>query len=289
LLEDCWWGVHVGRVKLKVFLNLLSFYKDEKDTNCWSLIYSYVRILDRIVDESLRGSFENWVSDLVENVFAFVGFEPRNDDSQELRELRSGVVCLKAFYGGDKELIDCSVKIFNDGGLDSIVDGDFYESILSLSAVSGDISIDVFLDRFKNSKSPQIQHRYSNVLSAVENEKTSNVVVNAMLDGVIRPADVPLILASLISSKSNGRSCWDLFVKNFDKLLSVMTEKTTSLVLRGLSGVYDRDFANVIVPFVKANPLPASKKASAQNLERLESNLVFADRLREQFSEEIFK
>jgi hypothetical protein len=94
-----------------------------------------------------------------------------------------------------------------------------------------------------------------------------------MLDGTIRGADCPYILASMITNKVNGRGSWNEIKDNYSGLLGVMPEWTASRILSGLDGIFDRDLGDDIRSFILKNPLPSAKKIMAQKLEKLEANM----------------
>mgnify|MGYP007000303564 len=68
--------------------------------------------------------------------------------------------------------------------------------------------------------------------------KTPEVVLNAILDGTIRGADGPYIVAGLISHTENGEDAWMIVKDNWDNLLKVMPEWTSSRILDGLPSIY---------------------------------------------------
>lgn len=102
-----------------------------------------------------------------------------------------------------------------------------------------------------------------------------------MLDGRIRGADCPYILASMITNKYIGKKSWKVIKENFNDLLNVMPDWTASRILDALPAIYDEEFAGDIKNFIKKNPLPSSEKLAAQKLERLEANIEFMDNLKE--------
>jgi hypothetical protein len=165
--------------------------------------------------------------------------------------------------------------------MDSISEGTFFSSILYISALDETNKIETFLEKFENAPTPQIQGRYRGILGQVRDENSGKKIVEYMLDGRIRGADCPYILASMITNKYIGKESWEIIKDNFEGLLGVMPDWTASRILDALPSVYDEKFAIDIKAFVKKNPLPSSEKRAAQKLERLEANIEFMDNLKE--------
>jgi hypothetical protein len=106
-------------------------------------------------------------------------------------------------------------------------------------------------------------------------------MVEFTLDGRIRGAEGPYILASMKTNKYIGKKSGKGIKENFKDLLRVMPEGTASRILDALPAIYDEEFADDIKNFIKKNPLPSSEKLAAQKLERREANIEFMDNLKE--------
>ena len=62
---------------------------------------------------------------------------------------------------------------------------------------------------------------------------------------------------------------------NWDNLLKVMPEWTSSRILDGLPSIYNEVLGNDIKKFVEVNPLPSAEKITKQKIERLNANIKF--------------
>ena len=106
-----------------------------------------------------------------------------------------------------------------------------------------------------------------------------------MIDGKIRGADCPYILASMIMNNYIGKESWLVIKENFDELLKVMPAWTASRMLDSLSSIYDEELGNSIKDYIVKIPLPSSEKIAAQKLERLEANIEFVVNIKNNFNE----
>ena len=83
------------------------------------------------------------------------------------------------------------------------------------------------------------------------------------------------MLAGLISHPENGKDAWEIIKSNWEDLLKVMPEWTSSRILDGLPSIYEESIGKDIQDFIKLNPLPSAEKLMKQKFERLNANIKF--------------
>ena len=281
LLEDKWMQFKKAPTDIKDFFKFLMFFKKEKDEDIWIYMSSIIATLANLFESNNSDSFKAFVRDLTDELHNELGFEVKKDEELEIKEVRDTINKLRAKNLDDDSFIKKFSDIFKENKMESISEGTFFSSILFISALDETNKIEIFLEKFENAESPQMQGRYRAVLGQVRDQNASKKIVEFMLDGRIRGADCPYILASMITNKYIGKKSWKVIKENFNDLLSVMPDWTASRILDALPAIYDEEFADDIKNFIKKNPLPSSEKLAAQKLERLEANIEFMDNLKE--------
>jgi len=281
LLEDKWMQFKKAPTDIKDFYKFLMFFKKEKDEDIWIYMSSIIATLANLFESNNSDSFKAFVRDLTDELHNELGFEVKKDEELEIKEVRDTINKLRAKNLDDDSFIKKFSDIFKENKMESISEGTFFSSILFISALDETNKIEIFLEKFENAESPQMQGRYRAVLGQVRDQNASKKIVEFMLDGRIRGADCPYILASMITNKYIGKKSWKVIKENFNDLLSVMPDWTASRILDALPAIYDEEFAGDIKNFIKKNPLPSSEKLAAQKLERLEANIEFMDNLKE--------
>ena len=154
-----------------------------------------------------------------------------------------------------------------------------YNLVLNISSLDKTNSANVYMEKFKNSQTPQIQGRYRGMIGSVSEPDAPNTIISAILDQTIRGADAPYVIAVLLSNSENAEKAWNLVKENWEDLLKVMPEWTASRILDALPSIYNKALAKDIEEFLKDNPLPSAEKISKQKLERLKANIAFKDRM----------
>ena len=273
LLEDTWKSVTIGKFSINEFLEFLPIYKSERDPNIWAYIAGIISSLSKILPNESNVSFVNYFNELIDSIKNDLGKEIKDSDSMEIKELRATVNKLIGTIENEESFVDFYSSKFKDGSIENIEDGSLYNTTLYVSALDPEIKIEHFLEKFLNAGSPQIEGRYRAILGVVRDPNAGKIIVQSMLDGTIRGADCPYILASMIANKVTGKDSWNEIKDNYSGLLGIMPEWTASRLLSGLDAIFDRELGDDIRSFIMANPLPSAEKLMAQKLEKLEANM----------------
>ena len=289
LLEDTWKSVTIGKFSINEFLEFLPIYKSERDPNIWAYISGIISSMSKILPSENNESFVKYFNQLIHSIKNDLGKEIRDSDSMEVKELRAIINKLIGTIENEKSFVNFYSSKFQDGTIEEIEDGSLYNTTLYISALDPEIKIEQFLEKFLNAGSPQIEGRYRAILGIVRDPNAGKVIVQSMLNGTIRGADCPYILASMIANKVTGKDSWNEIKDNYSDLLGVMPEWTASRILSGLDGIFDRELGDDIRSFITANPLPSAEKLMAQKLEKLEANMELVIHINSSLDESILE
>ena len=294
LLEDRWMQFkklshQMVADEVENFLKFLLYYKNEKDEDIWTYIGSIITTLSNIDSEKNGKVFKEFIDKLTLPLSKELGIEVNPDDDPEIKELRCLINKIRAKNLEDESFIKYFSEIFNSENFESILEGSFFNTVVYIAALDESNNVEIFLDKFMNAPSPQIQGRYRAILGIIKDRNAPSEIVKYMLEEKIRGADCPYILASMIMNKYIGKESWLVIKENFDELLKVMPAWTASRILDALSSIYDEQLGNDIKDFITKNPLPSSEKIASQKLERLEANIEFVLNIENKFNAEVIE
>ena len=273
-LEDAWMSLRVGKLSYENFLEILKLYSKFEEVNTWSLISGIISTLNKIMQNN---SIKEFTKEFCTPLLNKLGKEYVENIEKELAQLKSQVCNLYANVCRDEEFISYFSDQFKSGKYEEYAEGSYYNLVLSISSLDKSISSKIYIEKFNNSESPQLQARYRNVLGLVENEDSPANIIDSILSEAIRGADAPYVLSSLIANSNNGHAAWKMITKHWSELLNMMPEWTSSRILDYLPSIYDKELGTEIEKFLLANPLPAAEKITKQKLERLRANINFAN------------
>ena len=275
-LEDVWMSLRVGKLELEEFLNILNLYVNESEKNIWSLIGGILVTLSEIYDNQ---EFKTYVEGFCSTILQKLGSDYEEGLDPEVSQLKSLVCGLYARIVKNDEFIESFSTQFKSNEYEDYKDGNYYNLVLNISSLDKTNSANVYMEKFKNSQTPQIQGRYRSMIGSVSEPGAPNTIISAILDQTIRGADAPYVIAVLLSNSDNAEKAWNLVKENWEDLLKVMPEWTASRILDALPSIYNKTLAKDIEEFLKDNPLPSAEKISKQKLERLKANIAFKDRM----------
>ena len=275
-LEDVWMSLRVGKLELEEFLNILNLYVNENEKNIWSLIGGILGTLSEIYDNQ---EFKTYVEGFCSTLLQKLGSDYEEGLDPEVSQLKSLVCGLYARIVKNDEFIESFSTQFKSNEYEDYKDGNYYNLVLNISSLDKTNSANVYMEKFKNSQTPQIQGRYRGMIGSVSEPDAPNTIISAILDQTIRGADAPYVIAVLLSNSDNAEKAWNLVKENWEDLLKVMPEWTASRILDALPSIYNKTLAKDIEEFLKDNPLPSAEKISKQKMERLKANIAFKDRM----------
>ena len=294
LLEDRWMQFRKSSGELQEndvvnFLKFLLHFRYERDEDVWMYMASIISTLGSIINEKDLENFKKFVDELTLPLSEELGVEVKPGEDTETKELRDLINKLRAKSLEDPSFINYFSEVFNSEDFESITEGSYFSTVLYIAALDESNKVQTFLDKFINAPSPQLQGRYRSILGVIKDKDAPREIVKYMLDGKIRGADCPYILASMIMNKYTGKESWNIIKENFKDLLKVMPAWTASRILDSLSSIYDEELGKDIKNYITKNPLPSAEKIAAQKLERLEANMEFVLNIEKKFNTEVME
>ena len=217
--------IQSGRQSTDAFLAFISdAYRDENNYFVWSSIVDSINAIEYLVENSddaeLRGSYDNFILNLLSANFQRLGWERLDDDTETLLQ---SMTLNRLGFSGHAQIIEEARKRF-DSQLrgEEMIRPNLRSLIYRLSARNTDSkSFGVFFDLYKNASGSSERDRIGSALGAAKDaEIIARVILFSQDESNVRAQDFPDILASLSASSLEGRrQVWQYFKSNHETLL----------------------------------------------------------------------
>lgn len=217
--------IQSGRQSTDAFLAFISdAYRDENNYFVWSSIVDSINAIEYLVENSddaeLRGSYDNFILNLLSANFQRLGWERLDDDTETLLQ---SITLYRLGLSGHAQIIEEARKRF-DAQLrgEEMIRPNLRSFIYRLSARNSDSeSFGVFFDLYKNASGSSERDRIGLALGAAKDaEIIARVILFSQDESNVRAQDFPDILASLSASSLEGRrQVWQYFKSNHETLL----------------------------------------------------------------------
>ena len=286
LVSDTWSLILSGKSELGRLFELTDILAQERDPSVWSVVIGAIGLIDLLAPQERRDALASFTKRLLSPLFAQVGWQPRDAESEQIPLLRSSLVSTLGIIGRDEEVFERCQELFeadHHGG--APIDADLVAAVLSVVAHRADEdTFEAILERFHNPQNPNDQLRHLNAFSQLTDERLAARVQEMCLDD-IRSQDAPYLLASMLRNRAIGRCTWSFISDRFDELVERFPENSIHRMLDGISSLAQLDehgepeLAGEVERFCESHIEGARRRLIDQSLERLTINVRLAQRL----------
>lgn len=285
VIDDAWAFVEAGSLGAAAYLELADAYRGESEQAIWQSVFRGLAAVDHhLVDDEHRPVFRELVRDLLADVSARLGWEPRADEDDLDRRLRGQVLTALGRIADHPDTVERCAQVYRRWRDDrTSVDPDVAQAALFTTAAHGDDeTFGEMLSMYETASTPQDQLKLLHALTLFDRETTVDRTLDAIVDGRIRSQDAAWVVARLFGGRSTGRHAWRRVTQRWDRLVDTMPALTMRRMFEGAStlsdpdglpALSDPDVAADVEAFFADHDVPAARKALAQSLERLRANV----------------
>ncbi|MGH8982164.1 MAG: M1 family aminopeptidase, partial [Acidimicrobiales bacterium] len=282
LLSDCWALVLAGRAELADLIQLAAQLGEEEDPADFQVVATALDLARRVATDADRPLVEAATRALLGPRAAALGWEPREGEGERLPALRSLLIQALGRTGADAGVRAEASRRFDAARHGSPIDPDIESAVL---AVVGDqcgaADYETVLDRFRHPANPQQERRYLLALGSFSDPELCVRSFDLALSE-IRSQDGPFLVLALLANHAGGPAVWERVKAEWPVLLDRFPDVTHDRMLSSVRTLCtDPALAADVARFLHDHPLAVGSRSIAQSLERLEVNVRFARRMRE--------
>ncbi len=280
LVNDAWAEALAGMAPVSAFLDLTARFVGEKDRHVWTPLLACFDFLTRVVPPTLRPHLERLVRARLSMAMEWLGWSPRPDEGELVRELRGEIVRAMGTLGNDEQVQDTARGRYAADAAPGALDPSVLTAILAIVAhTGGEKEYADFLSRFKAARTPQEEQRYLHALAEFRSHDLIRRTLDLSLNGEVRTQDAPFLVRDLLMGTHSREQAW-AFVKEHWEEMERLYPSQSGLrrLCEGITGLATPALEREVRAFFETRGVAFGGKTLMQYLERLRMAVAFLER-----------
>ncbi|MFN2520526.1 MAG: M1 family metallopeptidase [Candidatus Limnocylindria bacterium] len=285
LLDDQWALTKALKAPLSQLFDLLAGLRDEDDRAVLLQIGTILGWLwHNAVGEDQEAAFERFAAPFFERQLARLGWEPRDADSADEREIRAQALGFLARLPGQDALRrDAAGRM--GAHLEGAVrlDPDVAGPIATAAALGGDADLyDRYVRRMLEvaANDTQEEQRLRAALADFADPALARRAAGDLFSDLVRPQDRGLLLVRMLALRHSREHAWPSVKRNWDQHVVPLDRGVKEKVLTAIAQLTPGHLAGDAAAFLAQKQTPDIAEGVARVSERLRLDSALADRLR---------
>jgi hypothetical protein len=262
------------------YLGLVGGLAGEHEAAVWDAMVAGLDELDRLVSSDRQPDLRRFARDLAGPGLDRMGWAPDSGESDLDRRLRGVLLWTLGVLGRDPGTLAEARRLFAEVVERSArLDGEVAAAVIGIVAATGDHTDFLRLvAAFQSAATPQDEVRYLRAMAAVPESSAAAETVAMLLGGEIRSQHAAATVARLIGNRDVGAASWDIVKEHWDRLVALLPPFNARNMLMFVHLRSEPEVAADVEGWLRAHPLPAAEKFTAQQLERLGVRVALRER-----------
>lgn len=280
LLNDAWAVTLAGMSPVSAFLELTARFTAEMDRHVWAPILGAFGYLERVVPPELRPRLERLVCSRLGPVMSRLGWTPRPEDDDLVRELRGEILRAVGVLGNDPEVQRAARARYAAGAEAGALEPNVLAAVLGIVAHVGDeTEYAEYLRRFKAATTPQDEQRYLRALAGFRAPDLIRRTLELCLNGVVRTQDAPLLVRDLLLRVHSRELAWAFVQEHWDDMARLYPPQGgLRRLCEGVTGLVTPALEQDVRAYFALRSVTFGGKTLEQYLERLRVAVLFQER-----------
>ncbi len=287
LVSDSWATAVTGLIPLADYLELTARFRGTRDKNIWGVIIDSLQTLYRLVVAEERPMLEALVRDRLGMAMAELGWTPRTEEGELIRQLRGDLLRAQGTIGNDSAVQAKAMELYGEhkraasAGSASRLDPNVLAAIVGILAFSGDEArYAEFFQAFQSASTPQDERRYLFALAAFRQDSLHEKTLARTLNGEIRTQDAPFIVSVMLTNVYARERTWRFVKANWDSMEQLFPKNGLRRMCGGVVGLSTPELECDVRQFFADRKIDLGGKTLAQYLEQLRIAVTMRERER---------
>lgn len=280
LLNDTWASTIAGMVPPADYLALTEHFRGEKDPHVWAVLLGSCSTINHLLTEEDRPLLAAFVRDRVAPAFQDLGWSPREDERDLVKELRGDIIRALGTLGRDQEIQAQASETYAAWRQQTRqIDPNVIPALISILAFTGDQArYDEFFDHFRKAATPQEERRYLFSLAAFRKPELLERTLTKTLTDEIRTQDAPFLVSALLHNVYIREKAWEFVKSNWERMDRLFPKSGLRRMCGGIVGLSTPELEQDVRAFFTSRKIDLGGKTLEQYLEQLHVAVLFRER-----------
>ena len=272
LQSDVWASVRIGREPVGDYLALAQGLQADRTR---AVVNDLIARLDYIgtylVNDNDRDTYRTWLRGYLAPFQKEMGWEPKTGDSDEMKQMRAGLLNALGNGARDPEAMAAARQIA-EKALDnpSSVDRQLAGSAFRVAALNGDAA---FYDRLasglKNPKSPEEYYMRLFTLAEFSDPALLQRTLDYAISPDVRSQDALGLITTVMGNPAGEKLAWDFVQSHWDAVQKAGGPFASAQVVGATSVFCSSNMRDQVTDFFAAHKVEAAERTYKQSIERI--------------------
>jgi len=272
LQNDIWASVRVGREPVGDYLAFAQGLQNDRTRAVLEDVLGRIDYIGQYLpNDSDRDSFRMWLRQFLTPIMKEVGWEPKPNESDEQRTLRSRVLTALGQDARDPDALAEARTIADRALADpASVDHQLAGSALGVAAIKGDADFyDKVMAALKNPKSPEEYYAYFFTLPQFTDAKLLQHTLDFAISPDVRSQDALQLVTGVLGNQDGEKLAWDFIRRHWTEIEKAGGPFASAQVVGATSGFCDAGMRDQVTEFFNAHKIAAAERTYRQAIERI--------------------
>jgi aminopeptidase N len=272
LQNDIWASVRVGREPIGDYLAFAQGLQGDRTRAVLEDVLGRIDYIGQYLpNDSDRDSFRAWLREYLAPIMKEVGWEPKPNENDEQRTLRSRVLTALGQDARDPDALAEARRIADKALADpTSVDYQLAGAVLGLAAINGDASFyDKVMAALKNTKSPEEYYIYFFTLPQFTDPKLLERTLDFAVSPDVRSQDALRLVTAVLANPDGQKLGWDFIRQHWTEIEKSGGPFASAQVVGATSGFCDAGMRDQVSEFYSAHKIAAAERTYRQSIERI--------------------
>lgn len=278
LIEDAWAMTRAGKTSVADFLVVSQHFSGEQNRHVVDSLANHLQYVKAslVSGDQDRQKFKEFLRAQFAPLTKQLGWEPRADDTDEQKALRSSLLEILG-SAGDPEAVAVARKLVQQYMHEpSSVDATLAGSAFSLAAENGDGEFYRRVTEALNaSRSSDEYYHYLYALADFRQPLLLDPTIALIDQGKVRQQDYPRFFGALLGNPASRDAAWKYLKDHWNDLAQKVTSFGGAGAVSALGNACSVEMRDDVKQFFAQHPAPGAQRAVQQSLNRINNCIEF--------------